>query len=121
MLQDAIGIELSALKPQLLLPYLSVEVLSEDPLMLLALIHHRSTARISDWAIFDGMQIRSSFSQGVLEANYNPHCVTMYVSVSISLDIPSTQLLITVTGVEKTMMLESWFSGIKTKHIGFRS
>ena len=77
MISDLRGKELSIFKFCLSLPYLNIEILSEDHMTLLALIHHRSAAPMSDWVTFDSMQIKSSFSQGALEASYNPHCVVM--------------------------------------------
>ncbi|EME87882.1 uncharacterized protein MYCFIDRAFT_169614 [Pseudocercospora fijiensis CIRAD86] len=61
----------------LLLPWLNIEYLSQDPHSLFALLHARTTNSLSSWALFDQYQLAGSFSQGALSVAYNPHCVAM--------------------------------------------
>ncbi|KXT06536.1 hypothetical protein AC578_6104 [Pseudocercospora eumusae] len=62
----------------LLLPWLNIEYLSQDPHSLFALLHTRATNNnLSSWALFDQHQLAGSFSQGALSVAYNPHCVMM--------------------------------------------
>ncbi|KAF7187268.1 hypothetical protein HII31_11356 [Pseudocercospora fuligena] len=59
----------------LLLPWLNIEYLSQDPHSLFALLHTRTINSLSSWALFDQYQLAGSFSQGALSVAYNPHCV----------------------------------------------
>ena len=58
-----------------LAPFLNIESLSEDPMRLLALLHHRAHAHPSEWISFDRGFIQTYFNQGHLQCAYNPRCV----------------------------------------------
>jgi len=63
---------------QLLLPWLSVEVLKTNPAVLFALLHYRSTHPPQEWAAFDSRQLTLSWAYGWLDVNYSAKCVVMY-------------------------------------------
>ena len=63
---------------QLLLPWLSVEVLKTNPAVLFALLHYRSLYPPQDWAVFDCRQITLSWASGWLDVDYSAMCVVMY-------------------------------------------
>jgi hypothetical protein len=63
---------------QILLPWLSVEVLKTNPAVLFALLHYRSTHPPQDWAAFDSRQLTLSWACGWLDVDYSPKCVVMY-------------------------------------------
>lgn len=63
---------------QLLLPWLSVEVLKTNPAILFALLHYRTRYPPQDWAVFDCRQITLSWASGWLDVDYSAMCVVMY-------------------------------------------
>lgn len=58
-----------------LLPYLSLESLSESPLELVALLYHRIEHQPTDWTLFDFHQHEYAFKPAFVQSAYNPHCV----------------------------------------------
>lgn len=56
-----------------LLSYLDLQTLSEDPMSLLAILHHRSHSDLASWAMFDMDALRVPFN--CVHGVYNPHCV----------------------------------------------
>lgn len=63
---------------QLLVPWLSVEVLKMNPMILFALLHNRTAYPLQDWATFDGRQLIHSWAMGYFDLNYSAKCVIMY-------------------------------------------
>lgn len=63
---------------QLLLPWLSVEVLKTNPAVLFALLHYRTVYPPQDWAAFDCRQLTLSWACGWLDVDYSAKCVVMY-------------------------------------------
>lgn len=63
---------------QLLLPWLSVEVLKTNPAVLFALLHYRTVYPPQDWAAFDCSQLTFSWACGWLDVDYSAKCVVMY-------------------------------------------
>ncbi|EME89624.1 uncharacterized protein MYCFIDRAFT_171051 [Pseudocercospora fijiensis CIRAD86] len=59
-----------------LMPYLSIELLSENPNNLLALLYYRTHFNPVQWAAFDCHQFSYFLRSGMMEATYNPHCIT---------------------------------------------
>jgi hypothetical protein len=60
-----------------LLPYLDSETLSEDPSLLLALLHHRTTYESEDWILFDDMNADLAERFGIITQTFNSHCVVV--------------------------------------------
>ncbi|KAK4543626.1 hypothetical protein LTR36_005271 [Oleoguttula mirabilis] len=60
-----------------LLPYLSVEALSQDWTKLLALMHVRTVYRPAQWMAFDNDSQQNGFESALLDLGYNPHCVAI--------------------------------------------
>lgn len=63
---------------QLLLPWLSLEVLKMNPMILFALLHNRTAYPLHDWATFDGRQLILSWAMGYFDLKYSAKCVVMY-------------------------------------------
>ena len=63
---------------QLLLPWLSVEVLKTNPATLFALLHYRTRYPPQDWAVFDCRQITISWATGWLDVDYSAMCIVFY-------------------------------------------
>lgn len=63
---------------QLLVPWLSLEVLKMNPMILFALLHNRTAYPLQDWATFDGRQLILSWATGYFDLNYSAKCVIMY-------------------------------------------
>ena len=60
-----------------LLPYLDIESLAADPMLLLKLLHNRTVYSPEDWMMFDNTQLRLCEHWEILIPEYNEHCVTM--------------------------------------------
>jgi hypothetical protein len=60
-----------------LLPYLDSDMLSEDPSLLLALLHHRTTHEPEDWILFDDMNADLAERFGIITQTFNAHCVVV--------------------------------------------
>lgn len=60
-----------------LLPYLDSSMLSEDPSLLLALLHHRTAHDPEDWILFDDMNADLAERFGITTQTFNSHCVVM--------------------------------------------
>ncbi|PMD57413.1 uncharacterized protein K444DRAFT_615869 [Hyaloscypha bicolor E] len=63
---------------QLLLPWLSLEVLKMNPAVFFALLHNRTAYPPQDWATFDGRQLILSWACGHFDVEYSGKCVIMY-------------------------------------------
>lgn len=63
---------------QLLLPWLSLEVLKMNPVILFALLHNRTAYPPQDWATFDGRQLILSWAMGYFDVKYSAMCIIMY-------------------------------------------
>ncbi|KAK5740631.1 hypothetical protein LTR17_004436 [Elasticomyces elasticus] len=61
-----------------LLPYCDAQTLSEDPMALLSLLHHRTNSDSADWVTFDMEQTELAFEALIACPPYNPHAVVMY-------------------------------------------
>ncbi|KAG9866152.1 hypothetical protein KCU63_g4312, partial [Aureobasidium melanogenum] len=68
---------ISAYQDTWLLPYLDSDMLSEDPSLLLALLHHRTIHEPEDWILFDDMNADLAERFGIITQTFNPHCVVM--------------------------------------------
>lgn len=65
---------------QLLLPWLSIEILKTNPATLFALLRYRTHYAPQDWAAFDYRQIALSWARGWLDVDYSAMCVVMFGS-----------------------------------------
>ncbi|MCJ1294289.1 hypothetical protein MMC34_005847 [Xylographa carneopallida] len=63
---------------QLLLHWLSLEVLTMNPAVLFSLLHNRTAYSPQDWATFDGRQLILSWACGHFDVQYSGKCVVMY-------------------------------------------
>lgn len=61
-----------------LAPFLNSESLSEDPMRLLALMHHRAHSHPSEWIAFDRELLQTYYDHGSLRCAYNPRCVVIH-------------------------------------------
>ncbi|KAF7186918.1 hypothetical protein HII31_11712 [Pseudocercospora fuligena] len=61
-----------------LLPYLSVEILRDDPMRLLSLLHHRTSAMPEEWVSFDREQVFTMFHLGCFFMHYSESCIVMH-------------------------------------------
>ncbi|KAK3656874.1 hypothetical protein LTR56_002855 [Elasticomyces elasticus] len=61
-----------------LLPYCDAQTLSEGPMALLGLLHHRANSDAAAWVTFDMEQTRLAFEGLIARPSYNPHAVVMY-------------------------------------------
>jgi hypothetical protein len=59
------------------LPYLDVETLSEDPTLLLSLLHHRSSNEPEEWLTFDNANIVLVEHFSIMSSTFNRNCVVM--------------------------------------------
>jgi hypothetical protein len=59
------------------LPYLDVETLSEDPTLLLSLLHHRSSNEPEKWLTFDNANIVLVEHFAIMSNTFNRNCVVM--------------------------------------------
>ncbi|PGH08865.1 hypothetical protein AJ80_07736 [Polytolypa hystricis UAMH7299] len=64
-------------RSQLLLHWLSVEVLVTNPVVFFALLHNRTAYSAQDWASWDGDQLADSWSEGYFDVEYSSKCVVM--------------------------------------------
>ena len=63
---------------QLLLPWLSLEVLKTNPVVLLALLHYRTVYPPQDWAPYDSRQLTVSWACGHFDVEYSRKHAVMY-------------------------------------------
>lgn len=68
----------AAHRSQLLLHWLSLEVLKMNPAVLFALLHNRTAYSPQDWAPSDGRQLILSWACGHFDVEFSPKCVIMY-------------------------------------------
>lgn len=61
-----------------LLPYLSIELLRDDPLKFLALLYYRTNYDPEQWVAFDKHQLRTVGALGGLAADFCDRCVVFY-------------------------------------------
>ncbi|KAK3696021.1 hypothetical protein LTR37_018163 [Vermiconidia calcicola] len=66
------------IKDGIMLPYLNVEELREDPMKLLNLLYHRSTSSPGEWVMLDVAQMKGAFETGNLCREYNENCIIMF-------------------------------------------
>ncbi|KAH0005186.1 hypothetical protein KCU78_g13003, partial [Aureobasidium melanogenum] len=59
------------------LPYLDAETLSEDPLLLLALLHHRTVNEPEKWISFDSANVVLAECFGPIDHVFNTQCVVV--------------------------------------------
>ncbi|KAI4847432.1 hypothetical protein E4T44_04516 [Aureobasidium sp. EXF-8845] len=59
------------------LPYLDVETLSEDPTLLLSMLHHRSSSEPEKWLTFDNANIVFVGHFSIMSSTFNRNCVVM--------------------------------------------
>lgn len=65
-------------RKSLLVPYLDLDSLSQNPGELLAVLCRRTESPPSLWALFDNSQITFHFRERLIGTSYNPHCVVMH-------------------------------------------
>ncbi|KAL2809104.1 hypothetical protein BJX63DRAFT_372354 [Aspergillus granulosus] len=63
---------------QLLLPWLNVEVLKNNPAVLFALLHYRTSYPPQQWAAFDSRQLTFSWAGGYFDVDFSDKCVVMH-------------------------------------------
>ena len=63
---------------QLLLPWLSVEVLKMNPAVLFGLLHNRMTYPPQDWAPYNSRQLILSWACGHFDVEFSSKCVIVY-------------------------------------------
>lgn len=63
---------------QLLLPWLSLDVLKTNPAVLLALLHYRTVYSPQDWAPYDSRQLTVSWACGHFDVEYSRKNVVLY-------------------------------------------
>ncbi|TGO53076.1 hypothetical protein BCON_0130g00210 [Botryotinia convoluta] len=63
---------------QLLLHWLSLEVLKTNPAVLFALLYNRTVYAPQDWASFDSRQLNGSFLCGHFDVDFSAKCIVMY-------------------------------------------
>ncbi|KAK2600512.1 hypothetical protein N8I77_010039 [Diaporthe amygdali] len=63
---------------RLLLPWLNVEVLKMSPDTLLALLYCRTAYGPSEWAAFDGQQLRKYWADGHFDCDHSSKTIVMY-------------------------------------------
>ncbi|KAK4956758.1 hypothetical protein LTR10_006286 [Elasticomyces elasticus] len=61
-----------------LLPYCDAQTLSEGPMALLGLLHHRANSDAAAWVTFDMEQTKLAFEGLIACPSYSPHAVVMY-------------------------------------------
>ncbi|TGO34229.1 hypothetical protein BHYA_0207g00020 [Botrytis hyacinthi] len=73
-------IELRSLESrhQLLLHWLSLEVLKTNTAVLFALLYNRTVYAPQDWASFDSRQLNGSFLCGHFDVDFSAKCIVMY-------------------------------------------
>ncbi|TVY82189.1 hypothetical protein LSUE1_G002221 [Lachnellula suecica] len=62
----------------LLLPFLNLEVLTDDPFKLLSLLHYRTKFEPQDWVSFDLRQTTSSWESGGVRVDFADCCVVLH-------------------------------------------
>jgi hypothetical protein len=60
-----------------LAPWLDIEQLSQSPLVLLSLLHHRTSRHPAEWVMFDYSNLSMAQCYGVLGRPYNRHAVRL--------------------------------------------
>ncbi|KAF4627825.1 hypothetical protein G7Y89_g10330 [Cudoniella acicularis] len=65
---------------RLLLPWLNLEILKENPAVLFALLHNRTAYPPQDWAAFDSKQLVQNWAIGFLAVQFSAKCVVMHGS-----------------------------------------
>ena len=65
-------------RSQLLLPWLSLEVLKTSPAVLFSLLHNRTVYTPQDWVPHDSRQLILSWAGGYFDNEYSSKCVVMY-------------------------------------------
>lgn len=63
---------------QLLLPWLNVQVLKTNPIVLFALMHCRTAYPPQSWAAFDTRQLNLSWPLGYFDVDFSRKCAVMY-------------------------------------------
>jgi hypothetical protein len=59
------------------LPYLDIETLSEDPTLLLSMLHHRSSNEPEEWLAFDNANVVLVEHFTIMSNTFNRNCVVM--------------------------------------------
>ncbi|MCJ1241963.1 hypothetical protein MMC14_009970 [Varicellaria rhodocarpa] len=65
-------------RSQLLLPWLSLEVLKTSPAVLFSLLHNRTLYAPQDWVPYDTRQLNFGWACGYFDNDYLSKCVIMY-------------------------------------------
>lgn len=63
---------------RLLLPYLAMESLKENPGLLFALMHYRTEYSLDDWATFDLHQCHNAWESGLFDVNFSSGCIVAH-------------------------------------------
>ncbi|KAK4499654.1 hypothetical protein PRZ48_010172 [Zasmidium cellare] len=62
----------------MLLPYLALDTLKENPNFIYALLHYRTEYSLEDWATFDLHQFWDPWKVGLLSIDFSPMCVIVH-------------------------------------------
>jgi hypothetical protein len=62
----------------LILPYLNVETLKDDPTKLIALLRYRADYAPENWVTFDAEAMKEEFDHGAIANAWNKNCVVMF-------------------------------------------
>lgn len=61
-----------------LLPYLAMDILKDNPAFLFALLHYRTLYSMEDWATFNLHQFRGAWKNGTVATQYSSMCVVVH-------------------------------------------
>jgi hypothetical protein len=73
-----IGMEMRSFRTLALLPYMNLEVLTEDPARLLGLLYNRTRYSPEDWAPYDSSKLKPCWGTGAFGIVFNPNCVILH-------------------------------------------
>lgn len=62
----------------MLLPYLGLDTLKDNPAFMYALMHYRTTYSLENWASFDLHQFRNPWKLGLISIDLSPMCVVVH-------------------------------------------
>lgn len=62
----------------MLLPYLNVVALKDNPALISALLHRRTRYSLEDWAAFDMYESKDAWKNGLLALEFSPLCVVVH-------------------------------------------
>ncbi|KIL88353.1 hypothetical protein FAVG1_08432 [Fusarium avenaceum] len=65
-------------RKQLMLPWLNVQVLKNNPVVLFALLHYRTVSPPDSWAVFDNKQLNFGWAGAQFDVDFSAKCVVMH-------------------------------------------